>query len=151
MKQLSMQPTKNKSAKIINMVIWGGVVAGVIYLLYRRTDAYKQRKLDNLVKQYPGWEINNGKKSTPTFMYAKPFKALKADGNLDFEAWLIFYNTGVVKIFTRGQKEELILQGTYDSAKSIKVTKGFKIGKSFKGSTINDMLTKIFEQKITGI
>ena len=62
MKQLSMQPTKNKSAKIINMVIWGGVVAGVIYLLYRRTDAYKQRKLDNLVKQYPGWEINNGKK-----------------------------------------------------------------------------------------
>ena len=151
MKQLSIQPTKNKSAKIINMVIWGGVVAGVIYLLYRRTDAYKQRKLDNLVKQYPGWEINNGKKSTPTFMYAKPFKAFKADGNLDFEAWLIFYNTGVVKIFTRGQKEELILQGTYDSAKSIKVTKGFKIGKSFKGSTINDMLTKIFEQKITGI
>ena len=112
MKQLSMQPTKNKSAKIINMVIWGGVVAGVIYLLYRRTDAYKQRKLDNLVKQYPGWEINNGKKSTPTFMYAKPFKAFKADGNLDFEAWLIFYNTGVVKIFTRGQKEELILKLT---------------------------------------
>jgi hypothetical protein len=150
MKEISVKPN-NQSAKIINYVIWGGVIATIVYLLYRRTDAFKQSRLNNLVKQYPGWEVNNGKKTTPVFMYAKPFKAYKADGSLEFEAWLIFYNTGVVKIYTRGKKEELILQGTYDSAKSIKVDKGFKVGKSFKGSTINDMLTKIFEQKITGI
>lgn len=148
--QISVKPN-NQSAKIINYLIYGSIGAAVIYLLYRRTDAYKQRKLNSLVKQYPGWEINNNKKTTPIFMYAKSFIAYKQDGSKDFEAWLIFYNTGVVKIYTRGTKEELILQGTYDNAKSIKVVKGYKESKSFKGSTINDMLTKVFEQKITGI
>ena len=148
--QISVKPN-SKSSKIINYLIWGSIGAAVIYLLYRRTDAYKQRKLDKIVKQYPGWEANNNKKTTPIFMYAKNFTAYKQDGSKDFEAWLIFYNTGIVKIFTRSNPEVLILKGTYNSAKSIKVEKGYKAGKSFSGSTINDMLTKIFEQKITGI
>ena len=150
MKEISVKPN-NQSAKVINYVIIAGIIGTIIYLLYRRTDAFKQSRLNNLVKQYPGWEVNNGKKTTPVSMYAKNFTAFKADGSKDFEAWLIFYNIGTVKIFTRANPEVLILEGTYDSAKSIKVVEGFKAGKSFKGSTINDMLTKVFEQKITGI
>lgn len=147
--QISVKPT-NQSSKIINYFIWGSIGAAIIYLLYRRTDAYKQNKLDKIFKQYPAWGKDQTK-TTPLKRIWTTFKAYKADGNLEFEAWLVFYNEGTVKIYTKGNKEELILKGTYDNPKSIKVEKGYKAGKSFKGSTINDMLTKIFEQKITGV
>jgi hypothetical protein len=142
---------KKGNINIFNYIIWGTVIGGVAYYFYTKSDGYKQAKLDKLVKQYPGWEANNNKKTTPIYMYAKSFKAYKPNGDLDFEAWLIYYNTGVVKIFTRGQKEQLILQGTYSNALNIKVDKGYAKGKSFKGKNINDLLTKIFDQKITGI
>jgi hypothetical protein len=142
---------KQTNTNILNYIIWGGVIAGVGYYFYTKTKAYKQAKLNKIVKQYPGWEINNNKKTTPVFMYAKPFKAFKPNGDLDFEAWLIYYNTVILKIYTRGQKEEKILEATYKNALDISVTSGYGKGKSFKGKNLNDLLSKIFEQKITGI
>ena len=143
--------TQVKTTKTINYIIWGSVILGVIYLLYRRSDKYKQDKLNSFAKKYPGWEINNKKNTTPIEMYAKSFKALKGDGSLDFEYWLIYYNTGIVKIYLRGKDEKFILEGTWPNDTTIKITKGYKVGQTVKGKTLNEMLSKIFDQKITNI
>ena len=84
-------------------------------------------------------------------MYAKSFKALKSDGSLDFEYWLIYYNTGIVKIYLRGKDEKFILEGTWPNDTTIKITKGYKAGQTVKGKKINEILSKIFDQKITNI
>lgn len=141
-----------KSTKTLNYVIWGSVIFAGLYLLYRRTDLYKQRKLNSFAKKYPGWIINDNKKTASPFkMYQKSFKALKSDGSLDFEYWLVYYNNGIVRIYLRGKDVKFILEGTWPNDTTIKITKGYKEGQTVKGKTINEMLSKIFDQKITDI
>ena len=139
------------STKTLNYVIWGSVILGGLYLLYRRIGVYKQSKLNSFAKKYPGWEINNKKNTTPIEMYAKNFKTLKADNSFDLEYWLIYYNTGIVKIYTRANPEVQVLEGNWPNDTTIKITSGYKSGQTIKGSTINEMLSKIFGQTITGI
>ena len=139
-----------KSTKTLNYVILGSVILAGLYLLYRRSGFYKQSKLNSFAKKYPGWEINNKKDTLPITMYAKNFKATSADGSL-IEYWLIYYNNGEVRVYTRANPEVQVLEGTWPNDTTIKVTDGIKSGQTIKGKTINEMLSKIFGQTITGI
>ena len=139
-----------KSTKTLSYVIWGSVILGGLYLLYRRSGVYIQRKLNSFVKKYPGWEINNTEKTLPIYMYAKNFIATSADKSF-IEYWLIYYNTGEVRVYTRGTPEKLISSGTWPNDTTMKITNGLKSGQTIKGKTINDMLHKLFQETITGI
>ena len=139
-----------KGTKTLNYVIWGSVILAGLYLLYRRSGVYKQRKLNSLAKKYPEWENNTKKGTFPIQAYAKNFKATSANGSF-IEYWLIYYNDGEVRVYTRSNPEKLISSGTWPNETTMKITEGLKSGQTIKGKTINEMLSKIFGQTITGI
>jgi len=139
-----------KSTKTLSYVIWGSVILAGLYLLYRRSGVYKQRKLNSFAKKYPGWEINNQKGTLPIEVYAKNFKATSANGSF-VEYWLIYYNDGSFAVYTRSNPEKLISLGTWPNDTTIKIREGLKSGQTIKGKTINDMLNKLFQETITGI
>lgn len=137
--------------KLLNYAVWAVLIGGAGYFLFTRTKAYKQLKLNRLVKKYPGWEINNKKGGTPIYMYAKNFWALNEDGSKDIEYWLIYYNTGVFRIYTRGGKEIYVAGGKYLTPTTFKITKGFKANTIVSGKSISDTVSKILEQKIVNL
>jgi hypothetical protein len=141
--------------KLLNYGIWATVIGAGLYLLYRRnrnSEAMQQKNLETIVKRYPNWELNNGKKDGQApQMYAKNFWAVKEDGSNDKELWLIFYNNGEWRIYTRATPEVLVSSGTFTTDNKLEVTEGYNKGFVAKGGSLDKVVEKILKQKVTGL
>lgn len=141
--------------KLLNYGIWATVIGAGLYLLYRRyrnSEAMEQKNLEILIKRYPNWELNNNKKDgQPPYMYSKNFWTVKDDGTKDKELWLIFYNDGVWRIYTRTTPEVYVSGGTFATDNRLEVTKGYNEGFVAKGGSLDKVVSKILKQKVTGL
>lgn len=141
--------------KLLNYGIWATVIGAGLYLLYKRyrnSKAAEQKNLEILIKRYPNWELNNNKKDgQPPNMYAKNFWTVKEDGTKDKELWLIFYNDGVWRIYTRATPEVYVSGGVYTTDNRLEVTKGYNEGFVAKGGSLDKIVEKILKQKVTGL
>jgi hypothetical protein len=141
--------------KLINYGIWVAILGAGAFLLYkryRRTKAGQQRNLEAIIKKYPNWELNNNKKDGQApQMYAKNFWTLKDDGSKEKELWLIFYNDGVWRIYTRAIPEVYVSGGIYVTPNRLEVTKGYNEGMKANGNTLEKVVSEILKQKVTGL